>query len=524
MRTIPSLLLAICLVKTVIGQHFFVDPSYGTEGISIQQEVAGLICAKPWALVPLSDGRLLGAYTVAPDTAMVSCFLPNGEHDTTFGNNGSILLGGTLGYNYRVSGMAVGGDGKIMVARTRQPSNGGDERAIQVVRLLPDGSYDTTFDGNGVSLISAPDNSNFRAMAIGPDGKLLVAGGVGQGLAMVRLTIDGQVDQTFANGGGYYVSPGGESTRVNAMKIHTNGDIYLVGFIAGGFNATGLMICKVHGDGSLDNGYANGGFFLYDHTTNFFRMESLNDCLLGPDGSLLAAGHIALDTITERFCVVKLRPDGTLDPSFSDDGILIHGTPPANARNLLHNIIYDPRGSYVLFGTYIEPNFLYRSLFLCIDQAGNILEDTNGGTFQFYETPDVGSFDRRVVFDASGRLIHAVGYCNRPIGISSLTCFVYATTVGFEGPLKEQSAVTAWPNPAIDRINIRCERPLDPNATITLIDAVGRQSRIASSGSARWANDGTLDLELPASLANGAYSVSITSTSERTVARIVVQR
>src|SRR5205085_5528829 len=75
-----------------------------------------------------------------------------------------------------------------------------------IVRYLPNGSLDTTFDGEGVT--TAPINvyATASGIAIRPDGKLVVAGtrddGSNVDFALVRFNPNGSLDTTFGGGDG----------------------------------------------------------------------------------------------------------------------------------------------------------------------------------------------------------------------------------------------------------------------------------------------------------------------------------
>lgn len=99
--------------------------------------------------------------------------LPNGAFDTTFGNGGIASIPANFSYALEV---ALQPDGKIITAGVANwvysPPNGD----FAVVRFLPNGSPDTTFDGDGVAIIDMLPEEGANAVAIQPDGKI-VAGG-----------------------------------------------------------------------------------------------------------------------------------------------------------------------------------------------------------------------------------------------------------------------------------------------------------------------------------------------------------
>ncbi|MEZ4595083.1 MAG: hypothetical protein R3D55_28665, partial [Chloroflexota bacterium] len=128
-----------------------------------------------------------------------------GDLDTTFGNNGVVIedVGGfDLG-----RGLALRSDNKIWVIAD---SFNASFTTIQSYLLLynSDGSLDTSFGTNGVASIAPINpvaNDGVLAIAMQPDGKVVVAGSVdtngNKDFAVFRFTADGSVDSSFGIGG-----------------------------------------------------------------------------------------------------------------------------------------------------------------------------------------------------------------------------------------------------------------------------------------------------------------------------------
>ncbi|MFA6545814.1 MAG: delta-60 repeat domain-containing protein, partial [Limisphaerales bacterium] len=163
-----------------------------------------------------------------------------GELDTSF-NPGT-------GADWRVLGIARQADGKLVVGGQFSTFNG--QRRNRITRLNENGSTDFTFDpGNG------PDSS-VNAVALTPDGKIIVAGdfnsfnGVPR-LHLARLNANGSVDPAFAP------SPGVDGT-VQAVVVQPDGRL----LIAGGFSSVNgtsrSRVARLNPDGSLDTDFDPG--------------------------------------------------------------------------------------------------------------------------------------------------------------------------------------------------------------------------------------------------------------------------
>ena len=123
-------------------------------------------------------------------------------------------------------------DGKIVLA-------GFDENHdFAIWRLNTDGSLDRGFDGDGTVAISFGTQDAVNAAALQPDGKIVVAGSTYYAqtrtdMAVARLNTDGSLDKTFDPGG-----PDGDGKKVlstesdisaTAVAVQPDGRILLAG-------------------------------------------------------------------------------------------------------------------------------------------------------------------------------------------------------------------------------------------------------------------------------------------------------
>ena len=109
---------------------------------------------------------------------------------------------------------------------------------MTVTRLKPNGSPDTTFDGDGTATIdfgSLADVANDAVLQ--PDGKIVVAGYTqadDSPPAVARLNADGSPDTTFGGGAGKVTVDFGVATFGNAVALQANGRIVVAGQRTGG--------------------------------------------------------------------------------------------------------------------------------------------------------------------------------------------------------------------------------------------------------------------------------------------------
>src|SRR5262245_45349197 len=114
------------------------------------------------------------------------------------------------------------------------------------------GDLDPTFDGDGGRGISALRTAD--AVAVQPDGRIVVAGLSAAAFAftVVRLEPGGGDDRSFGAGGVRTIDFGGFNWP-RAVALQPDGKIVVSG------GASNLQIARLDADGSPDTGFGNAG-------------------------------------------------------------------------------------------------------------------------------------------------------------------------------------------------------------------------------------------------------------------------
>jgi uncharacterized delta-60 repeat protein len=166
----------------------------------------------------------------------------NGTPDASFGVGTGRSESGVSELPRGANALAVQPDGKILVAG---PGGGN----FGVGRVKTDGFYDPTFgpSANGQVAIDFGGDDVANAMALQPDGKILVAGTDGDGFAVARLTPDGALDPSFGAGGKATVNFTGVDVAAG-IALQPDGRIVLVGSTGPAGGTTDYAITRLLGD------------------------------------------------------------------------------------------------------------------------------------------------------------------------------------------------------------------------------------------------------------------------------------
>ena len=179
--------------------HFDLDPTYLNEtASSVAIDASGHI------LVAGIAEKTKFSYDFA-----VARLLPNGQLDANFSGDGRATFAFDIGGNLddEALELIVAPDGSIFL--TGVATDAGYDAAV--IKLLPDGSLDTSFGGDGkvtVPFDLGDENQDiFYGAALQPDGALVLAGYVevaapnNSDIAFVRLLSNGDLDPTFGLAG-----------------------------------------------------------------------------------------------------------------------------------------------------------------------------------------------------------------------------------------------------------------------------------------------------------------------------------
>lgn len=145
-------------------------------------------------------------------------------------------------------------------------------------------------------------------------------------LPAARAT-DGDLDPSFGIGGMVTVDINKSTDLANAVAIQSDGKIVVVGetYKNNDYSGEDFVVTRYNTDGTLDPTFGKGGKV----RTDFPGLAAVpSSVVIQPDGKIVVAGGaFPLFTFLGDFKVVRYNPNGRLDTSFGDGGIVTSSFP-----------------------------------------------------------------------------------------------------------------------------------------------------------------------------------------------------
>ena len=295
-----ALILSFKLSAFAVG---VLDASFGTNGKAVVA-VGNQVYATATAIQP--DGKIVvagyGKIQDAPEDAVLIRLNADGTLDQSFGTGGKVIAAISSGLDL-VGAVALAPDGKIIIAGgTRTPRT---ETATDffIARFNPNGTPDTAFGNGGVSIASSGESDYFNAVALQPDGKIVAAGSG----AAARFNPNGSLDANFGGGIVALDFPNYSGETYSAISLLANGQLVVGGTAryTPSFPvpyASSSIVTLLESNGTINSSFGNQGF----------TAIGLSHFVYGFDLTVLADGKI----ITTGANTARLLGNGTVDSTF----------------------------------------------------------------------------------------------------------------------------------------------------------------------------------------------------------------
>lgn len=266
------------------GAAYF-NPFTGVPGVVVEDFGFGFAYSESAGSVAVQDdGKIVVGGTADNHFALVR-YLPDGTRDSSFGTNGRVTTAVDPNFSSQINSIALQSDGSIVAA-------GEADTYMAVARYLSDGSLDSSFGSGGTIYTSDSSILELRDVLVLDDGSLLLAGrnyvsSFDQRFALVRLLPDGSFDSSFDGDGVVTTSFGTSYAGARTLAVQSDGKL-LAGGVSG-FSAsnTELTIARYFGAPPAPNNPPTATIDVTDGaTTNCWLLDGSRS--LDPDGDTLS--------------------------------------------------------------------------------------------------------------------------------------------------------------------------------------------------------------------------------------------
>jgi uncharacterized delta-60 repeat protein len=296
--------------------------------------------------------------------------------DLSFGDGGRVV--DSSNPRIGVSSVAVQADGKIVVAGTGTSMDSSYAR-FGLARYNVNGSPDTSFGSAGKVLTSFAGGGGAQAYAltIQPDGKILAGGYGSAGFALARYNSDGTLDRSFGPGGLVETHIAGVDEQINAIKVQSDGKIVVAGYCDTPTGSWDFTLARYNPDGSLDPGFGSNGIVITNFTNVGRSSDEAYAMVLQNDGKIVVAGlSFGFTRTSEEFALVRYEANGNLDLSFGNNGKVT--TDFFGRDDVVLALVIQPDGKIVAAGRAGLDVFFYSPVLARYDTNGNL--DASFGT------------------------------------------------------------------------------------------------------------------------------------------------
>jgi uncharacterized delta-60 repeat protein len=272
---------------------------------------------------------------------------------------------------------------------------------LQVPAWAADGDLDTSFGTGGkvTTAIGSADDTAY-SVVLQSDGKIIAVGqstnGANTDFAVVRYNADGSLDTSFDTDGKVTTAIGSSNDNARSVVLQSDGKIVVVG--NSWSSVYDFAVVRYNADGSLDTSFSGDGI----ETTQVggSLSDTAYSVVLQSDGKIIVAGASDSD-----FAVVRYNADGSLDTSFDTDGKVT--TPIGSGTDEAYSVVLQSDGKIILSGYSVGAN---RDFAVVRYHADGSL-DTSFGTGGKVTTPIGSGTDeaKSVVLQSDGKII-AAGY------------------------------------------------------------------------------------------------------------------
>ena len=466
MKNIFLFILTQCCGSYIFGQQYHIDSSFGTNGVQFiaqSRELNAIGLRSNNALIFAGYQMISGSI----NTRMVlNALHSDGSPDASFGINGvqTTIINNT-DYAYDC---IVQADGKIVSVGTHSVGNTQSGPALWfpfIARYHANGVLDSSFGTNGIRAFNIGTESNFAKVKVLPNGKILAAGNIFNGLTLqfllVQLNADGTFDNTFGTNG-LRVSSFSNDVGLWDLDILQDGSIVVAGN-EGPYDPSpnpnfDIQMClmKFNSLGKVDSSFGTNGIVF--HNPDLFTDDIIFNLHEQSDGKLIASG-----VGNNEGMILRFLSNGILDSTYDGDGIKTPG-------HVVRVSALQQDDQLITANAFLNGSGQdFKLLRYRYDGSLDTTFGING--MIHHDLPGISNYSHYMILDSVGDMI----VCGFSDSTSIVTKYKKqgASPTTIYNAMNKAKDFFVYPNPVMDELSFRVPENVSDSDQFQILDAAG---------------------------------------------------
>jgi uncharacterized delta-60 repeat protein len=395
------------------------DPSFNGTGISyVSMGNQGSIGGQTPRVFITPDGKITAVNTGRSATGLsqdlMVCRLDSSGHlDNSFGISGVVFVDmtGTELWPDVGSSIDIDAQGNIYICGGTRNGSTPLDNDFAVVKLLPNGTLDPVFDGDGKQLYNLTGGAEFGSgVKVLADGSIVFGGATNNSMVIAKVDSAGVLDPLFGTGGfvnitspsAYMVDLGiDDQERIIATGIQGNGSAVVVRYLS---------------NGTPDPAFGISGAVSFS-ASGTVEVSSL---VVMPDNRILVAGWANTASNGTDFMVTRIDTTGTLDLTFNGTGYVVRNIVIGSTNEECYGMGLLADGRIFLAGTIRYSAFVNEDIGVMLlkpDSATGVVTIDSPALLEIFPNPVTDHLNFRlrdrsviIITDISGRIMQQIEF------------------------------------------------------------------------------------------------------------------
>ena len=311
-------------------------------------------------IVVAGSSRLNGGNT----DMMIWRFNENGTVDRSFNASGYVRHDNAAGGNGDDIGNAIVIDNQERIDVAGYSKNSSGDFDLVVWRYNPNGTVDTGLNGDGIIVQNSAAGGNGddfgNALTIDASNRIVVAGSSLNAsgftdMVVLRFKSDGALDTIFNTSGIVALpAPSGSTSNAvaNGIAIDSQGRIVVAGSSGNSAGNIDMLVWRFKTDGSLDPAFNDNGIVISNGAAGSNGNDTGNGIALSGDGSIYITGSSVNFAGDKDMVIWAFNSDGSPIEDFGTYGHFIHNSAAGgNGDDTGSAIVLNPDGRLVAAGS-----------------------------------------------------------------------------------------------------------------------------------------------------------------------------